>query len=80
MLYRILGASNVNNGRRRGLTSRLALKKVANYYEKYRDNKVLPASYEVIFGHAWGPIDSSQATDNDGTVHIPVSQIKGLGS
>ena len=76
---KILGASNVNNGRRRGLTSRLALKKVANYYEKYRDNKVLPASYEVIFGHAWGPIDSSQATDKDGTVHIPVSQIKGLG-
>ena len=76
---KVLGASNVNKGRRRGLTSRLALKQVADHYEKYRDNKMLPASYEVIFGHAWGPIDTSQTTDKDGNVHIPVSQIKGLG-
>jgi malonyl-CoA O-methyltransferase len=76
---KVLGASNVNQGRRRGLTGRQALKQVADYYEQFRDDGVLPASYEVIFGHAWAGMPAGQAMHQDGSVHIDISDIKGLG-
>jgi malonyl-CoA O-methyltransferase len=75
---KVLGASNVNQGRRRGLTGRNALRQVADYYEQFRADGVLPASYEVIFGHAWGGRLASQIPSEDGSVHIPISEIKGL--
>ncbi len=46
-----LGAHNVTEGRRRGLTGKTALQKVINTYEQFRnDNGLLPASYQVIYG------------------------------
>ena len=48
-----IGAQNVNNGRRKTLTGKNRLKKVFEHYEAYRANKKLPATYEVIYGHAW---------------------------
>lgn len=51
-----IGAHNVNQGRRKTLTGKQRLQKVINQYESFRhasqDNK-LPATYEVIYGHAW---------------------------
>ncbi len=75
---KVLGARNVNQGRRRGLTGRQALKLVADYYEQFRDDGVLPASYEVIFGHAWAGTLNPQTRAQDGSVSIPISAIKGL--
>jgi len=75
---KVLGARNVNQGRRRGLTGKAALKEVASYYEQFRDEGVLPASYEVIFGHAWGGRPMSQSMEQDGSIRIPISAIKGL--
>jgi malonyl-CoA O-methyltransferase len=75
---KVLGASNVNEGRRRGLTGRQGLKQVADYYEQFRDDDVLPASYEVIFGHAWAGVPAGQAMNQDGSVYIDISDIKGL--
>lgn len=70
-----LGAHNVNAGRRRGLTGRHALQKLANAYESFREQDLLPATYEVIYGHAWGGQLSQQAQP-DGSVMIPVEQIQ----
>ncbi len=70
-----LGASNANSGRRRGLTGRHALQKVADSYEQFRSEGVLPATYEVVYGHAWGGQIKQQITD--GEIHIPISQIQG---
>lgn len=75
---KLLGASNAAQGRRRGLTGRKALAQVATAYEPFRDNGVLPASYEVIFGHAWAGIPASQMEQNDGTVYVPLSELTGL--
>jgi len=36
-----------------GLVTPGKLKKVISYYEQYRKNGVIPASYEVVYGHAW---------------------------
>ncbi|OUR64729.1 malonyl-[acyl-carrier protein] O-methyltransferase BioC [Methylophaga sp. 42_25_T18] len=69
-----LGAHNVNEGRRRGLTGKQAFEKVINAYEPFRKDGLLPASYEVIYGHAWCA-EETQKQEKDGTVKIPVSQI-----
>ena len=48
-----LGAHNITAGRPRGLTGRRRLQRVMQAYERYRRDGVLPASYEVVYGHAW---------------------------
>ena len=50
-----LGAHNAAHERAQGLTGRNKLRSMINVYEQYRVNGVLPASYEVVFGHAWAP-------------------------
>ncbi|SIT68687.1 malonyl-CoA O-methyltransferase [Ectothiorhodosinus mongolicus] len=51
-----IGAVNATQGRRRGLTTPRQLKALEAAYEGFRDEqRRLPASYEVIYGHAWVP-------------------------
>ncbi len=50
---RMIGASNATQGRRRGLTAKSAWRQLEACYEVYRRQGLLPASYEVVFGHAW---------------------------
>ncbi|ROR34505.1 malonyl-ACP O-methyltransferase BioC [Inmirania thermothiophila] len=51
-----LGAANATAGRPRGLTTRRRLERVAAAYERFRraEDGRLPATWEVVFGHAWG--------------------------
>jgi len=72
---KVLGAHNVNSGRRRGLTGRKAFAQVTEAYEQFRQDKLLPATYEVVYGHAWGSKPKQQ--QDNGDVHIPISQIQG---
>lgn len=53
---RAIGATNANIGRGRGLTPRARLRKAEAAYEAFRlpDGR-LPATYEVVYGHAWAP-------------------------
>lgn len=71
---KILGAHNVNQGRRPGLTGKQAMKNVIAAYEQFRHNDLIPASYEVIFGHAWKLKQISQQTD-DGSVRVPLEEL-----
>ena len=48
------GAHNMTKGRAPGLTGRKCLRKMYDAYEKFRINNILPATFEVIYGHAWG--------------------------
>ncbi len=52
---RATGSQNVHLGRRRGLTGRQLMAGVGQAYERYRQDGRLPATYEVIYGHAWKP-------------------------
>jgi len=52
-----LGAHNVADNRRHSLTGKSRLKEMVAAYELYRANGVLPATYEVVYGHAWGVSD-----------------------
>jgi len=49
------GSGNANPGRPRGLTGRRRFEAMRSAYEAYREADRLPATYEVVFGHAWVP-------------------------
>lgn len=48
-----IGAHNAADGRTRGLQGRGFLQKLAQHYEQFRVDNKLPATFEVVFGHAW---------------------------
>jgi malonyl-CoA O-methyltransferase len=48
-----IGANVTADGGRRGLTTKTMLAQLREAYEAYRRDDVLPASYEIIYGHAW---------------------------
>jgi malonyl-CoA O-methyltransferase len=50
-----IGANVTAEGGRAGLTTPSVLKQLRQAYERYRVDQMLPASYEVVYGHAWKP-------------------------
>lgn len=70
---KVLGTRNATRKRPRGLTGRARLRAVELAYETYRVDGRLPASYEVVYGHAWAP---SQRATPDGGVAIPLSALR----
>lgn len=74
---KVLGAHNVNAARARGLTGKGRLRAMTNNYEEYRTEQgLLPASYEVIYGHAWGPEAATPQRTKRGEVHISLQRLK----
>ncbi|MEO8006867.1 MAG: malonyl-ACP O-methyltransferase BioC [Betaproteobacteria bacterium] len=51
-----IGAHNVAAGRQRGLTGRRSMREIEQRYESFRENGRLPATFEVVYGHAWKPM------------------------
>jgi malonyl-CoA O-methyltransferase len=52
-----IGAHNVLQGRQQGLTGKNKWQKAISEYEKLRRDGKLPATFEVVYGHAWKPLD-----------------------
>ena len=50
-----VGAHNVNRGRPHGLTGRGRLARMEAAYEKFRVDGRLPATHEIVYGHAFVP-------------------------
>jgi malonyl-CoA O-methyltransferase len=50
-----IGAHNAAEGRSRGLQGRGFLKQLTENYGRFRKDGKLPATFEVIYGHAWKP-------------------------
>lgn len=71
-----IGAHNATAGRARGLTGRGRLRQVIDAYERYRQDGVLPATHEVVYGHAWAPEQGVvQHRDGDETT-ISLGQLR----
>jgi malonyl-CoA O-methyltransferase len=73
-----IGAHNVAAARTRGLTPRAKLQRMEQAYEKARSNDRLPATYEVIYGTAWGG-GSPAARSSGGEVLISPTEIRKRG-
>ncbi len=50
-----LGSRNATRGRHTAMTGRQRLQAMTRAYEDFRRDGVLPATYEVAYGHAWAP-------------------------
>ncbi len=74
---RATGQTNALAGRRRGLTGKGAFDRMRAAYEAVRSGGRLPASFEIVYGHAW---KARQRVTDDGravvTLHPP--RTKGL--
>jgi len=58
-----IGAHNATEGRRRGLDGKGFLRSLAERYEPFRREGKLPATFEVVYGHAWKDEGSSRLED-----------------
>jgi malonyl-CoA O-methyltransferase len=69
-----IGASNATRDRRRALTGKSRIAAVRAAYENYRNAQGrLPATYEVVYGHAWAPEQRREGNE----VRIPVATLRG---
>jgi malonyl-CoA O-methyltransferase len=50
-----IGAHNATAGRAPGMMGKAAWQRIVEGYERYRRDGKLPATFEVIYGHAWKP-------------------------
>jgi malonyl-CoA O-methyltransferase len=65
-----IGANNATAGRGQGLMGKNAWNRLVENYEGLRRDGKLPATYEVIYGHAWKPVPKKTA---DGRAIIKTS-------
>ena len=50
-----IGAHNATRGRPAGLTPKSVMRAVERNYEAFRRDGRLPATFEIVYGHAWKP-------------------------
>ena len=56
-----IGASNTDTSRRKGLTGKARMQAFKQAYKQFQqEDGLYPATYEVIYGHAWMPDQSLQ--------------------
>jgi malonyl-CoA O-methyltransferase len=68
-----IGAHNATVQRRRGLMGKGAWRALQAAYEMHRSAGRLPATYEVIYGHAWAG-DKSQREDGRQVIRFNIEQ------
>ena len=64
-----LGAHNASSARPRGLMGRARWQRMLGALERFRREGRLPASFEVIYGHAW-KVAPRVAPDGRAIVHF----------
>ncbi len=68
-----IGAHNATQGRARGLQGKGFLQNLSQNYEQFRSEGKLPATYEMIYGHAWVNDSSPVSTRSAGQDFSPVT-------
>jgi malonyl-CoA O-methyltransferase len=68
-----IGAHNVTRARARGLTGRGKWRAMLAAYEAFRREGRVPATYEIVYGVAWG--GAARAGQAPGEIRIPVGAI-----
>ena len=69
------GAHNATAGRAKGLTGARKFAAMQAAYESFRQDGRLPATYEVVFAHAWVPAPSARRGPAD-TTSVSLEEIK----
>ena len=74
-----IGSRNINPARSAGLMGRGVLARLERAYQQFADNEQrLPASYEVVYGHAWsgGRVADGPGTGSPGRQQVPVDLLR----
>lgn len=75
---RAIGATNADPQRARGLTGKARIERVVEAYESFRDNGLLPATYEVVYAQAWAPDAGQPRRSREGAIaSFPVDGLRG---
>ena len=74
-----IGAHNVTAGRPRGLLGRARLQRMQDAYETFRRDGRLPATYEVVYGAAWGAAGRPASAMVGGEARIAPGAIRRRG-
>jgi malonyl-CoA O-methyltransferase len=72
-----LGATNADRARERGLTGKARYRRMLEAYESMRLDGHIPATWEVVTAHAWGP-PQGQARRGAGGVEIASFSVDSL--
>jgi len=72
---KIVGAHNTNQARPKTLTGKRKMQLMIAAYEKFRRGSVLPATYEIVYGHAWAPT-SDQNTKQGTVAYVPLESLR----
>ncbi len=69
----MMNANNATAGRNRGLTGKARMRSFYQAYEQFRlEDGKYPATYEVVYGHAWAPEISPSETPER---YIPIRSV-----
>ncbi|MEM7467434.1 MAG: methyltransferase domain-containing protein, partial [Pseudomonadota bacterium] len=71
-----IGATNKSPNRKRSISAKAVYKSVEQYYERLRSNELLPATYEVVYAHAFSPTGRDPVQDGSSVVSFPLSELK----
>ncbi|MGE3772252.1 MAG: malonyl-ACP O-methyltransferase BioC [Gammaproteobacteria bacterium] len=71
-----IGAHNSLSERNRTLTGRHRLAALTAAYEPFRRDGLLPATYEVVYGHAWAPHPNTRRQDGTTVASYPLSRLR----
>ena len=73
-----IGATNADAARARGLTGKSQWRAMLDAYETQRRDGVLPATYEVIYAHAWAPQPGQPRRGRGGEIaSFPIERLRG---
>ena len=70
-----IGAANKTQSRRRGLSTKAMFRQAERKYEAFRREGLLPATYEVVYAHAFSPTQKDPAQDGSLVSSFPLSQL-----
>ena len=71
-----IGANQLINNKKVGLTGKTAFNKMCLYYETQKQaDGLIPATFEVIFGQAWQGAQQTQSVDENNEVRIFIKNI-----
>jgi malonyl-CoA O-methyltransferase len=73
-----IGATNADARRQRSLTGKTHWRRAVDAYEEFRREGKLPATYEVIYAHAWAPEAGQPRRARGGEIaSFPVDRLRG---
>lgn len=71
-----IGAHNSHAARSRALRGRSQLERLRQAYEAFRRDGTLPATYEVVYGHAWAPAAGTRPQDGSTVASFPLHRLR----